>query len=154
MILIDRKDVDRLIPLGLPKSCFYPDREIEGHPDEISPGPFIAIVTEDRAWVGTRVGNLYGVAPKRADAINYRIWAGLADLYVAEMGISRQSFVKRFSAMTRFLSRNRESWFPWEQVYHWPEGSDLAWSSALMGSSSSFLKAREHNGQRQVRYNS
>ena len=156
MILIEREDVDRLIPLGLPKMPFYvrweigdPIGEILDYPDVLSPGPFVAIVTDDEAWVGTSANRLCGVAPRRADRINYRIWAGLADLYVAEMGISRQGFIKRFAAMNRFLGRNPGQWIPWEEAYHWPDERNLAWSSVSMDSS---IKTREHEGQRQVRY--
>jgi hypothetical protein len=67
------------------------------------------------------------------------------------MGISRQSLVLRYASMKRFLvvGDRRERFFPWDEVYHWPEGGDLAWS-ALVHGHHPVLQTREYEGQRQV----
>ncbi len=160
MILLEREDVDRL---GLPASFFLvewdpndPEQFAEATKvdwaDIPAEGPFLLVVNDEYAWVGQRADRLlYLVAQKRADPVNLRWWKGLADLYAESMGISRQSLVLRYSAMRRQMHRHRGEWFPWEEIYHWPEGGDLAWSALVHGHDPS-IRTREHEGQRQVRY--
>lgn len=158
MILIDREDVDRLglwaAPFLVKWNLDDPVEFAEGTKadwaDIPAEGPFLCVVTDEDAWAG-QADDLYHVAQKRADPINLRQWQGLADLYAAEMGISRQGLVLRFSSMRRQVRRSPGRWVRWDRVYHWPEGGDLMWS-ALVHGHHPWMKVREHEGQRQVRY--
>lgn len=160
MILLEREDVDRLglwtYPFMVRWDHNDPVQWAEGNaldfPDIPAEGPFLLVVHDEDAWAGQGGwGGLYHVAQKRADSINMRWWRALADLYAEAMGISRQSLVLRFAAMRRHLSSNRDPWFSWEEVYHWPEGGDLAWSALVHGHPHG-IAVREHEGQRQIRY--
>lgn len=159
MILIDREDVDRI---GLNPGPFYivwdlddPEEFEEGQKadwaDIPAPGPFVLIVHDFCAWAGHRVDSLSLVAVKRMDPANRVWWTDLATLYAEGMGISLQSLVRRFTTMTQFMRRHPDSWVSWGEVYHWPEGGDLAWSALVYGQHP-WMEAREHEGQRQVRY--
>lgn len=159
MILIDREDV---IQCGLADHTAFqvhwnlndPVQFAEGAKvdwiDILADGPFLLVANDEYAWAG-QGDRLYMVAGKRYDPINRQRWGYLADLYAEEMGISRQSLVKRFTAMRKLVSHRRGDWLPWGGVYHWPEGRDLAWSALLDEKRDQFEK-REYNGQRQVRY--
>jgi hypothetical protein len=154
MILLDREDVERF---GLWPRPFLVEWEM-GSPEAIAAdyaevpadGPFLLVVHDEHAWAGQREGHLHPVAGKRYDPPNRRWWTYLADLYAKSMGISRQSLVLRFSAMTRRARRNPGEWLRWDDVYHWSEGGDLAWS-ALVHGRHPWLKVREYEGERQVR---
>lgn len=117
-------------------------------PDVIAEGPFLVVVNDEYAWAGQRVGHLTQVAQKRADPINLRQWRYLADLYSQSMGISRQSFVLRFSSMRRRLLHG--DWVSWRDAHPWPDGGDHMWSAIVHGNDP-WLQAREHEGRRQVR---
>jgi hypothetical protein len=156
MILLDRGDVIRLDLWAYPFLIEWEVGSSEAveadYADIIAEGPFVLVVHDEDAWAG-QGDSLYRVAQKRADPINHRQWKDLADLYAASMGITRQSLVLRYSAMTRRLRRRPLGlgWARWDHIYHWPEGDDLAWS-ALMYGHHPHIEAREHEGQRQVRY--
>lgn len=159
MILIDREDVDRLDLWPYPFLVRWdpndPVKWAEGakidYPDIPAPGPFLLVVTDEDAWAGQEVDRLTNVAMKRADDIQLRRWRGLADLYAAEMGVSRQGLILRYSSVRRQLRGNPGQWYRWEAVYRWPQGGDLMWSALLHGHHP-WIKAREHEGRRQVRY--
>jgi hypothetical protein len=163
MILIDREDVIHLNMARWSYTCFFvhwdPNDPVAfqrgqelDFPDILADGPFLCVVTDEDVWAGQELDHLSPVVQKRADSINLRQWRYLADLYAAEMGISRQSFVLRFAAMSKYLRGDRRGqWNPWDDVYHWPEGGDLAWSSLMYGHHP-WMEVREHDGQRQVRY--
>jgi hypothetical protein len=159
MILLDREDVDRL---GLWQLPFYVEWDMDDPvqfeegtkadwADIPADGPFLLVVNDEWAWAGQREDGLYQVAQKRADPINLRWWQALADMYAAEMGISRQSLVLRFSSVRRKVRRNPDQWFRWEDLYHWPEGGDLAWS-ALMHGRWWDITVRERDGKREARF--
>ena len=159
MILIDRDDVIRI---GLADHTAFqvhwdrndPVQFAEGTAadwaDILADGPFLLVVNDEIAWAGQGDG-FYHVAEKRHDPINRQRWRDLADLYADAMNIPVQSLVKRFTAMRQLVSSRREEWLLWDDVYHWPEGNDLAWSSVVDDRHYAF-KTREHEGQRQVRY--
>jgi hypothetical protein len=159
MILIDREDVDRM---DLRPSVFLvewdPDDPVkfaEGQaldfPEIPAPGPFLCVVTDEDAWAGQREGRLLNVAIKRSGIVHRRKWEYLADLYAEAMGISRQSFVLRFSSMRGQMQRHRGEWLPWDEVHHWPEGGDLAWSALVHGHDPSIM-IFERSGIRQVKH--
>lgn len=159
MILIEREDVDRLGLWTYPFLMFWdpndPEQWAEGNaldfPDMPAPGPFLLIVHDEAAWAGQRADRLSQVAGKRLDPPNRRWWQALGDMYAEAMGISRQSLVLRFAAMSKYLRRERRGqWHPWDEVYHWPEGGDLAWS-ALVHGRHPWFEVREHEGLREVR---
>lgn len=158
MILLDREDVERLDLWTLPFLVRWdpndPEEWARGQaldfPDIPAPGPFLLVVTDEDAWAGQTPGLLSCVAHKRADPINLKKWQGLADLYAAEMGVSRQGLVLRFSSVRRQL-RTRPHWMRWDSVYHWPEGEALMWS-ALVHGRHPWIEVREHNGERQARF--
>ena len=125
MILLDREDVDRI---GLPQHPFYAEDE-----EVPAKGPFMLVVHDDGAWAGNHLDDLYLVASKREDPANLQRWQDLADIYADCMGISRQSLVLRYSSMRKQTYRVRGQWLPWEEVYHWPEGNEHAWSALLYG---------------------
>ncbi len=158
MILIDRDDVVRIGLADHP--AFQVEWEV-GSPeaieadyaDVLAEGPFLLTVNDECAWAGQHADNLYRVAQKRVDPINLRHWKDLADLYAAEIGISRQGLVLRFASIRRKLRRRPTGlgWVRWSTVYHWPDGSDLMWA-ALLNTHHPEIEAREHLGQREVRY--
>jgi len=163
MILLDREDVVRLTNDGMWTYPFYVNWDPENpalfqrgedldFPDIIADGPFVLIVNDEYAWAGRDVDHLYEVAKRRKDAPNFKSWKALADLYAKEMGISRQSLLLRYAAMSRRLRRDhRSQWRPWDEIYHWPDGSDLAYSALTFGKHP-WLVTREHEGERQVRF--
>lgn len=161
MILIDREDVIRV---GIDtRSSFLvdwdPDDPVswaEGQaldfPEILAEGPFLLVVHNEWAWAGQELRNLQPVAGRKIDPPNFERWKYLADLYAEEMGISRQGLLLRFASIERRLYKTGSGgWFPWEQFYHWPEGSDLAWSALAHGQHDE-MQARKHEGQLQVRH--
>lgn len=156
MILIDRDDVVRV---GLADhTAFQVEWEVGSHEaveadyaDVLAEGPFMLTVNDECAWAGQHGEALYRVAEKRLDPVNLQCWKDLADIYAASMGLSRQGLVLRFAAMRRHLRYERRGWIRWRQVYHWPDGGDLAWS-ALLDKHHPEIEAREHVGEREVRY--
>ena len=159
MILLDREEV---VALDMDEPAFFvtwdpndPVAWAEGakvdYADILADGPFLLVVTDEDAWAGQREDHLSHIAQKRADPANRKRWTRLADLYAAEIGVSRQSFTLRFASMARQTRRNRGQWLLWPTVYHWPEGEDLVWS-ALKHASHPHLEVREDNGERYARY--
>lgn len=161
MILLDKEDVVRI---GLHIGAAFlvewdpddPARWAEGvdldFPDVIADGPFLLVVHNEWAWAGQRSDNLYPVAGRKVGPPHFERWKALADLYAASMGISRQGLLLRFASVERRLWRTGSGdWFPWEQFYHWSEGSDLAWSALAYGQHDE-MQARKHEGRLQVRH--
>lgn len=159
MILLERKDVERLGLWTYPFLVHWdpndPEKWAEGNrldfPDILADGPFLLVVNDEHAWAGQKKDQLNQVAQKRADPPNLRWWRALADMYAESMGISRQGFVLRFSAMKRRMRGLPSHWFEWDKIYDWPEGEDLMWSALVYGHHP-WIKVREHEGRRQVRY--
>lgn len=151
MILIDREDVIRI---GLEKHPAFqivweigsPEAVAADYADVLAPGPFLLAVNDEDAWAGQDGHDLHHIAQKRADIINLRQWRALADMYAESIGISRQAFILRFAAMRRRL-RSEPDWVLWKRVYHWPEGSDLVWSSLQHRHE---IKTRENAGIREA----
>lgn len=158
MILLEREDVDRLdlwtYPFLVKWDLDDPEQFAEGAKVDWAEipadGPFLLVVHDENALAGQDASSLYEVAGKRYDIHNKRKWKALADMYAEAMGISRQSMVLRFAAMTRHV-RQATGWLDWDEVYHWPQGGDLAWS-ALMYGYHPWLVVREHGMLRQVGY--
>lgn len=159
MILLDREDVVALKMEGPPFLVTWDPNDpvawAEGakvdYADILADGPFLMVVTDEDAWAGQSEDHLSHIAQKRADTTNRKRWVYLADLYAAEIGVSRQGFTLRFTSMVRQTKRNRGRWFPWSTVYHWLEGGDLVWS-ALKHASHPHLEVMEDNGARYVRH--
>lgn len=158
MILLDRDDVVRI---GLADHAAFqvewevgsPEAIEADYADVLAEGPFLLTVNDECAWAGQHADDLYRVAQKRVDPINLQQWKDLADLYASEIGISRQGLVLRFASIRRKLRRRPAGlgWARWETVYHWPDGSDLMWS-ALLDKYHPEIEARQHVGEREVRY--
>ena len=161
MILLDREDVIRLDLRTRPFLITWdPNDPVEfaegtkaDWADILAEGPFLLIVHDEAAWAGQETERLYNVAGRQIDPPNFRWWKALADLYAESMGISRQGLLLRFASMRRQTRRRPVGlgWMQWENVYHWPDENDLAWSSLVYGHHPT-LEVREHDGQRQVRY--
>jgi len=162
MILLEKEDVVPLLDKGMRKMPFYvewdPDDPVSSRQaqeldfaDILADGPFVLIVNDEYAWVGQDADHLHEIAKRRRDIPNLKWWRALADLYAAEMGISRQSLLLRFAAMNRRLHRDSGQWFAWDEIYHWSDGSDLAYSALTFGRHP-WLVTREHEGKRQVKF--
>lgn len=158
MILIDRDDVVRIglsdhIAFQVEWEVGSPEAVEADYADVLAEGPFLLTVNDEHAWAGQHPDGLYRVAEKRLEPLHFQHWKDLADLYAESMGVSRQGFVLRFAAMRRQLRRRPSGlgWMRWQNLYHWPEGSDLAWSSLMQGYHPE-IEVREHMGERQVRY--
>lgn len=161
MILLDRDDVIRLdmdgwtYPFQVEWDPSDPvsraEAEAVDYADILADGPFLLVVNDEYAWAGQAPDRLRQVAQKRADPPNLRRWKYLADLYAESMGISRQGLVLRFTAIRRHVRRENGRWVRWNRAYHWPEGSDLAWSSLVLGHDPS-LEVSEYMGERRVRH--
>ena len=158
MILIDRDDVVRVgladhVAFQVEWEVGSPEAVEADYSDVLADGPFLLVVNDECAWAGQHADNLYRVAQTRVDPVNLQQWKDLADLYAAEMGVSRQGMVLRFASIRRKLRRRPSGlgWARWRTVYHWPDGDDLAWS-ALLDRQHPEIEARDHFGEREVRY--
>ena len=153
MILIDAVDVIRV---GLRDHVAFQTEWVVGSPDAIradyadvlARGPFLLTVNDECAWAGQHAEALHRVAERRLDPLNYHRYQDLAEIYADAVGVSRQSYLSRFAAMRRRL-RHEPDWMQWQEIYHWQEGSDLAWSSLRHHPE---IEARERTGEREVRY--
>lgn len=147
MILLERDDVIRLGMDGWD----YPFCVDRDDVDVLAEGPFLLVVHNEHAWAGQDVDSMEQVAGRRIDPPNHRRWKYLADLYAAAMGISRHSITLRYVWMSRHLNDKRGQPFLWDDIYHWPEGSDLAWS-ALVHGHHPWFRVYETEGQRMVEH--
>ena len=153
MMLIDAMDVIRV---GLRDHVAFQREWVIGSPeaieadyaDVLARGPFLLTVNDECAWAGQHAESLHRVAERRLDPLNYQWHQGLAEIYAEAVGVSRQSYLLRFAAMRRRL-RHESDWMRWNEIYHWPEGADLVWSSLMHHPE---IEARERTGEREVRY--
>jgi len=122
-------------------------------PEILAHGPFVMVVHDEAVWAGQHPDSLYNVAARRSDPPNFQRWKALADIYADCMGVSRQGLLLRYWAMKRYLAvgDRKGEFHPWGDVYHWPEGGEFVWSALVRGNHP-WLKVREHEGQRQVKY--
>lgn len=156
MIILEREDVNRI---GLDPYWFLV-RWVPGSKEAMaadyaempSPGPFLLKVHDEAAWVshGGDDDHWVKVAMRlRYDCDAQQRWGMLVDLYAAEVGVTRMSFLGRWASVRRRLRLTPNTWEDWGTVHHWPEGSDLMWSAVIYHPC---LEIREHLGRKEVRY--
>lgn len=155
MTLLDREDAIRLeLPMMALVPKMTPGTRADG-PDVVAEGPFLLLVNDEYAHVGqfdpTQGEVTYReVANKRGDSIQYQQWRGLTDLYVEDLGWSRRTLTSRVSSVRKQLLKADGAWCLWDEVYHWPDGSDRVFEGLLRHP---WIETREHeNGVREARY--
>ena len=153
MILIEKEDVLRIglnpIPFYIKWEIGSPEAVAADYDDVIADGPFLLVMNDDEAWAGQSLDQLHLVARKQNDSVNRRRWCELADLYVADLGWSRRSLVKRILAVQDRLRDAGGEWVQWRKVYHWRDGSDRVWSGLYRHQ---WIETKERYGEREARY--
>lgn len=156
MTLLDREDAVRLeLPTWMLVPKLPPGTRADG-PDVAAEGPFLLLVNDEYAYVGqfnptTGEVDYCEAANKRGDPVQYRRWRGLIDLYVEDIvGWSRRTLMARVSSVRRQLREVDGAWLPWDEVYHWSDGSDRVFEGLYRHP---WIETREQdNGVREARY--
>lgn len=83
--------------------------------------------------------------PSTRNRTKYR---NLCTLYVEDLGWTPAHLFRKMNSIRKRL-REAEEWVPWDEIYHWNDGSDRLWSSASFHHP--WIKTRERDGVREAR---
>lgn len=149
MRLLDREDFNAMDPNGV---AFNLTLNEDGTQD---PGPYLFCVNDQGAWVGRYViGPAEGYAgfhvlPIDTATVKKDIrWHKASDLWLKNAPINRTMMLRRYASITHRLREvGPRTWSSWEDIYTWPEGSDIMWDGLAVHP---FIDRREKDGLREV----
>jgi hypothetical protein len=147
--LIDREDFNSLQPTSEARHLTL---NADGTQNE---GPYLFCVNDQGAWVGRQVTDLapgysaFHTAPIDTATVKRDArWRRAVDLWLDGEPISSITLIRRYKAIARRLEEiGPRVWSPWDEIYHWPEASDLMWDGLAVHP---LITRREINGVRQV----
>ena len=150
MRLIDRDDFNALGTHSLAMSVTMNE---DGTQD---PGPYLYCVNDTGAWVSRMISrdipgmepHLYTMPIDTATVDKDVRWRRAVDLWLRDAPINKSSMLRRYKLIRRHLEKvGPKVWSSWDEVYHWPEASDLIWDGLAIHQ---FITRREINGVREV----
>jgi len=147
--LIDREDFNALQPSSAARHLTL---NVDGTQSE---GPYLFCVNDQGAWVGRLVTDLapgysaFHTAPIDTATVKRDArWRRAVDLWLDGEQISSITLIRRYKAMAKRLEEiGPRVWSPWDEIYHWPEASDLMWDGLAVHP---LITRREINGVREV----
>lgn len=154
MRLIDREDFNSLDPSGLAHNLTL---NADGRQN---PGPYLYCVNDQGAWVGRLITDrapgysAFHTAP--IDTVVGRgkdkRWQRAATLWLKDESIDQITLVRRYKGIAKRLGKllgmTESAWIRWDDVYYWPEASDLLWDGLAVHRT---IDRRETDGVREVK---